>query len=246
MQKATLEIIVVDNDEIKTIEKELKKKFPKVRYVQNPVNSGWGSGTNIGAAYANGEYIYFLNPDCIIYKNAIDILVEFIEKNENIGVAASLLLHKDKTTHLLQGTGRLTPVAAIFGYSFLNKLFPNNSFSKKFWCLGWDKNKTKEFAVVALSASMIKTELFKKANGFDKNLFLYFEEYDFSERLKKFGVRNYIVPSSKVIHLWGRSTKDKIAAYHIYKKSLFYYLKKHFGRFAASVVVCFLSLRLRR
>lgn len=244
--KALLEIIVVDNDEVKTIEKELKMKFPKVRYVQNPVNNGWGSGTNVGAAYAHGAYIYFLNPDCIIYKHTIDILVEFIEKNENTGIAASLLLHEDKTPHALQGTGRLTPITAVFAYSFLTKLFPNNSFSKKFWSPGWDKNKTKEFAVVPLSASMIKKELFNKINGFDKNIFLYFEEYDFSERLKKFGVRNYIVSSSQAIHLWGRSTEDKIAAYHVYKKSLFYYLKKHFGTLVAWVIVWFLSLRLRK
>src|SRR5437868_5310985 len=72
--KTPYEIIVVDNDEEKTIEKELRKKFPKVTYIPNS-NKGFGQGNNIGAKYARGEYLFFLNPDTKVYHGTIDNLV---------------------------------------------------------------------------------------------------------------------------------------------------------------------------
>ena len=60
--KVNYEIIIVDNDEVKTIKKDLLKKFPKVLYVPNE-NKGFGQGNNVGAKYAKGQYFFFLNPD---------------------------------------------------------------------------------------------------------------------------------------------------------------------------------------
>ena len=40
------ETIVVDNDETPTIEKALKRKFPRVKYVKSPGNVGYAAGNN--------------------------------------------------------------------------------------------------------------------------------------------------------------------------------------------------------
>lgn len=56
----SFEIIVVDNDEVKTLQSPLVKKFPKVIYVPSSKNVGWGSGINIGAKYAKGNISIFL------------------------------------------------------------------------------------------------------------------------------------------------------------------------------------------
>src|SRR3989344_846525 len=88
------EVVVVDNDEKKTIDKEINRKYPHVRYIPNPVNNGWGGGVNVGVKYAKGEYLYFLNPDTIVKNDAVDILMKFMNEKKDIGVVSSTLLDR--------------------------------------------------------------------------------------------------------------------------------------------------------
>src|SRR6266480_1744701 len=118
------EIIVVDNDEEKTIEKELKKKIPVVTYIKSPGNIGFGAGNNLGAKYAKGEYLFFLNPDTIVSKHAIDKLILFLDKQKQAAVVAPLLVNPQGNPYPFQGTKKLTPLRGIIALSFINKFFP--------------------------------------------------------------------------------------------------------------------------
>jgi len=68
--------------------------------------------------------------------------------------------------------------------SFLNKVFPNNPISKKYWLKDWNHKSDREVDVCPGTAFMISSELFKKIGGFDERFFLYFEEDDISKRVK--------------------------------------------------------------
>ena len=92
--KTDFEIIVVDNDETKTIGKELLKEFPKVKYIQSPVNLGYGGGNNLGAKSAIGSHLFFLNPDTILFKDTIDNLFQFLNKDKHTGIVSPLLMVK--------------------------------------------------------------------------------------------------------------------------------------------------------
>src|SRR2546427_1776567 len=50
---------------------------------------------SMGARYAKGEYLYFLNPDTKIFFNTIDALINFLERNKEEGIVAPLLLDKE-------------------------------------------------------------------------------------------------------------------------------------------------------
>ena len=238
--KVSFEIIVVDNDEVKVIENELKNKFPNVLYIKNK-NNGWGGGTNKGVEHARGNYIYLLNPDTIFINNALDSVYEFGKNKSDVGVVSSLLFDKNKKVYPLQGTRLLNPLNAIFSLSVINKFFPDNPISKKFWMKGWNKNKIKQVESATLSAAMIRKDVLMKAGGFDKRFFLYYEEYDLAKRLKKLGYKNYIIPSSRVVHLWEVSTAKTGRANAFIENSRKYYFKKYYGGLAAFFVEFFLS-----
>jgi len=108
--KVLFEIIVVDNDEVKTINHELNKKFPKVKYIKSPGNNGFGAGNNLGAKHAKGEYLFFLNPDTIVKPGAVDNLFSFIKNNKKVGIAAPMLYHENEKLFKLQGEEELTPL----------------------------------------------------------------------------------------------------------------------------------------
>lgn len=235
--KTSYEIIVVDNDEKKTIESELKKRFLQVEYIKSPKNLGYGAGNNLGAKYAHGDYLFFLNPDTHVQKGAIDNLVKFAEKNKKLGVVAPLLLDEDKNPYEFQGTQRLMPSRAIVVYSFFNSWFPHNPISRKFWLKDWDKKHAKEVDVVPGTAFLISKKVFEQVGGFDEKFFLYFEEYDLADRLRELGLKLFIIPDAKISHSWGKSTErsDKNIS-DIFSQSRYYYFKKHFGTLSAFVV----------
>jgi len=243
--KVSFEIIVVDNDEVKVIRKDLVSKFPKVKYIEN-INNGWGGGINKGLKYAKGGYIYLLNPDTLFINNALDSVYEFAKNKSNVGIVSSLLFDKNKKVYSIQGTRLLNPLNAIFSLSFINKFFPNNPISKKFWMRGWDKRKVKQVESATLSAALIKKEVLKKAGGFDENFFLYYEEYDLCRRLRKLGYKNYIIPSSKVIHLWEVSAIQTGRTNEFIENSRKYYFKKYYGKLTAGLVELVLSLNKKK
>lgn len=234
--KIKFEIIVVDNDRESKLVTELKEKFSQVKYVKSSGNIGFGAGNNLGTKFALGEYLFFLNPDTLVEEKSIDVLFNFIKHNPQSGMVAPLLLDPSGNTYPNQGSDRYNLKSAIITTSFLNKLFPNNSISRKFFHAGWNKKENEEFDVVPGTAFMISKDLFKKAGMFDDNLFLYFEEYDLAERIRKLQYKNYIIPKAKVVHVWEASVKKGKNIMKIFSKSRFFFFKKHYGVLFAHIL----------
>jgi GT2 family glycosyltransferase len=240
--KVSFEIIVVDNDEIKIVNKYLKKNFPKIRYIAASGNLGYGKGNNLGIENARGEYVFVLNPDTLVEKGAVDNLLKFLENNKKVGIVAPTLYDKNGKMYPLQGTGKLTPLRGAVALSFLNKLFPRNPISKKYWMLDADRTKPYEVEVVPGTAFMIKRSLFEKIGGFDRNFFLYFEESDFCKRVVEKGLKLFILPEARVTHFWAVSTPPSDKIRKIFSESRFYYFKKNFGILNALIVEFFTRL----
>lgn len=234
----TYEIIVVDNDEEKSLQHDLSKNFPDVLYIAND-DKGFGEGNNVGFSYATGKYIFFLNPDTTIFNGTVTALVNFLKKNKHAGVVAPILYHQNLQPFELQGLGRLTPLRGIVALSFINKLFPQNPISKAYWQPGWDKTKVKEVDVVPGTAFMMRKDFYEKLGGFDENFFLYFEEFDLCKRIQSKGYHLYMIPEAKVMHLWGKSTEQMSNINSIFQKSRFFYFKKHYGLLSAILVEIF-------
>jgi len=239
------EIIVVDNDEKELIKRELLAQFKYVRYIKAKKNLGYGAGNNFGAKYAKGDYLFFLNPDTLVFKNTIENLVRFIKKNDNIAGVSPLMLHKNKKVFFYQGTRKLGILEGIFSLSFIDKIFPNNLISKKYYYLNWNKKKNKEVDVLPGSAMFIRRSIFEKVKGFDESFFLYFEENDLCIRIKKLGHKLYIISNAKFIHHHEVSTSQKKDKDKVFNQSRFLYFKKYHGLFWAKIINFWLNLKKR-
>jgi GT2 family glycosyltransferase len=211
----------------------------------NKHNIGYGAGINLGAKKAIGEYIFVLNPDTIIFPDTLSILVKYLDTNPGVGIAAPLLLDQHQAVYPLQGTRALTPITGIFALTFINKIFPNNPISNKYWLHDWNKKSPQKVDVVPGTAFLIRRNLFNSIGGFDPNFFLYFEESDLCRRVQKAGWETYIIPQSKLIHYWGKSTPASPQIQQIFNHSRFYYFRKHFGLIYAWIVELFCRISLR-
>jgi GT2 family glycosyltransferase len=242
--KVSYEIVIVDNNIDERIGKELLKKFPKVIYVENSKNSGFGSGINLGVKHARGETVFVFNPDMLVYNRTLDELYLFLKKTPRLGAVASQLTDENGNAIALQGAQFLTPLRALFALSFLHKVFPNNSIAKRFYYLDKPLNSVRKVDVVPGGAFLMKRALFEKLKGFDEKFFMYFEEYDLCMRIAQMGLSNYIIPQAKVYHLSGKDT-DMTKAGKIYFESRFIYFKKWYGVPMAYLVQCITTLKIK-
>lgn len=234
--KIPYEIIIVDNEEKSAIGVDLKKNFSRVVYIKNKKNVGFGKANNIGAKKASGDFLFFLNPDTLIDKDTLGTLLDFIERDKNIAIVAPIILDESGNVSNLQGSTELTPIEGIVCHSFMNKYFPNNLISRRYFLRGWDKKTPKEADVISGAAFLVRKFIFDKSGGFDENIMLYFEEVDICRRIKSLGCKIFIEPKAKIVHLGQRSVIDKAANKKIFSQSRFYYFKKHFGLFWAVIV----------
>lgn len=240
--KTPYEIIVIDNDEHEVIKTDLKKIFPQVIYHKTKTNLGYGAGNNIGSNIARGKYLFFLNPDTKFLTNVIDVLISCLKKDKQIGIAAPLLLDTNGNFFKKQGVRKLTIKRAVFAFSFLSKIFPQNKIVKDYWLEDWDKKTAKEVDVVPGTAFIIRKDVFEKTGRFDEKYFLFFEEHDLCMRIKKTGLKMIMLPGAKIQHLWGRSTPKTKEINKIFMRSRFRYFKKFYGIFPALFTEMFLRI----
>lgn len=233
------EIIVVDNSSDDDSSFIINNKlYNKIKYVQANKNLGFGKANNLGASYAQGDYLFLLNSDTILINNAIEILYDFISENENVGIVGGNLFSKDFSPspsyslkfddlNVLKNDSKWT--------SIIKKRFVSSRFGsqKK---LEEDFNNSeicKKVGYIFGTDLMIKKDLFMAINGFDPEFFMYAEEQDLCFRIKKLGFDIYSQPKARIVHLDGASTKkENEFSDKIFKMRLhggFIYYKKRYG-----------------
>lgn len=192
------EIIVVDNNsnfDNKNILKSYCSTY-NVKLIEAENNLGFGKGNNLGAKYAKGEYLFFLNPDTYLINNAINKLFYFA-KEQNILICGANLFSANNTPTL--SYWMLMPSIT----DELSALFSNLPLKIKY-CYSHEHNLTstpKKVAFITGADLMIQNKLFNLLNGFDEEFFMYFEETDLQYRAKKLGHKIYNFPTAKIVHL---------------------------------------------
>lgn len=180
------EIIVVDNASVDDSPASIKIIFPDVRLFQSTTNLGYGGGNNLGACYAQGRYITFLNPDILVQPGWLDALKRALDADTTAGLATARILLQD-----LPDTINTCGVDVhISGLSMCRGMgSPRQAYDTP--C---------EVAAVSGAAFMIRRELFFQLGGFDSSFFLYMEDIDLSLRARLAGWRILYVPDAMVYH----------------------------------------------
>jgi N-acetylglucosaminyl-diphospho-decaprenol L-rhamnosyltransferase len=91
------EMIYVDNCSHDGTVSFIKDEYPQVKIIENQTIKGFAYNNNLGVSYALGNFIAIINPDIILTKNCLTILVETLKENTNIGIAVPRLYNTDGT-----------------------------------------------------------------------------------------------------------------------------------------------------
>jgi GT2 family glycosyltransferase len=193
-----LEVLVVDNGSTKGDLQSIVDKYPEVTFLKSNQNLGFAGGNNLAIPFAKGELIFFLNNDATLLPDTISTLVEFLLSTPDAGLVSPLICYPPSNSKrdLIQfaGTSSVNPWTGrnlTLGYKTLD-------FGQ------FDRPQHIPYAHGA--AMMVKKELIQKHGSLDEVFFLYYEELDWSERLNKAGLRNYLVPTTRIYHHESLST----------------------------------------
>ena len=232
-KRIPFEVIVSDNGSVDESVQTVRKNFPWVRVIENNANIGFSKGNNIGATQAEGQVLFFLNPDTIIV-NGIEDICDYIVSHKEVGGIYPLVLDRNnRVVYLPHLPLCIMPFYWLIYPIFLTPLARFLIIFRKFIYNKHIKQKTVLNAnSFDGSALLLRKEVFEKIGMFDEQIFMYFEEFDISKRLKKYKYKIQMFPKANLIHFGGTSSQHghSLRSKILFIQSMKTVLKKHYKR----------------
>jgi len=231
----SVEVIVVDNCSSEDPTQKIQKEHPHVKVIRSEENLGFAGGNNLGIQASEGEYIMFLNNDTEVASNFLEPLVDVFEKFPDAGMASSKLLYF--------GTDNIIQYA---GCKRVNHLTGRDER------IGWmerdngQHDQLRETELAHGAAMMVSRRVIEKAGLMPELFFLYYEEIDWCETIKRHGFKIYFTPESKVYHKESMSVgkNSTLKTYYLTRNRLLYMRRNTRGLRRVAGVLYFLLLAL--
>lgn len=212
-QYSNIEVIVVDNDSEENPEFKIREQFPHIVFIRSDYNRGFAGANNLGAHLARGKYLLFLNNDTEVAPDFLFPLVSKLESAPDIGMASPKIIY--------HGTDNIIQFA---GATNINKFTGRGRkighFEKD---LGqYDEDRETQLAHGA--AMIIPASIITKVGPMPEVYFLYYEEHDWCEMIKRAGYKIYYVGGSRVYHKESMSIgkENKLKTYYLSRNRLLF------------------------
>lgn len=226
-----IEFIVVDNDSSDGTAAAVESSYPQVKLIKNPENRGGAGGFNTGMRWVlqnrpDCKYLWLLDNDVLVHKDALKKLVEVMEKNPRAGICGSKIMDIDRPWEMIE-------VGAFIDYHFgdVRRNLPP-------WEKLRDPDAVFEVDYVAACSLLARTRFVKEMGIWHEKFFIYWDDMEWGARFNATGYKVLASNASTVYHpSWGGRTADNSAIWRNYyriRNALWFYnnyssgLKKRF------------------
>jgi len=214
------EIIIIDNNSqdnsFEYLEK-IKKDYPEIEIVLNDKNSGYAKANNQAVKQAKGDYVLIFNPDVIVSPGAIEEMLAFLKKNDDIGLIAPQLLNQDK---IIQFSCYRFPklITPAIRRTFLYRLPWFKNELKRYLMQDFNHQEIREVDWLIGACLMIKKDFLKEIGYFDERYFLYFEDVDLAKKVWQARKKVVYFPKAKMVHFHRRLSADFLFFPSLFRK----------------------------
>lgn len=210
-------IYLVDNASSDGTYDALTKTFSgnsKLKIIRNEENLGCSGGfdTGIRAAY-NGKhkYIACLDSDIRLRKDALSVLCDYLEKNDDVAVAGSRVMYMDQPD-VIQWIGSHVKYGEKFEDVFGENILDDRRFHPKdvlYFGAFFDRQGTRynndldeviECDLLPACAYVFRSCVIDSVGFWDTSYFLYWDETDWQKRVKEAGWKLVCCTDSVVWH----------------------------------------------
>jgi len=191
-----LEVWLVDNGSQDGTAQRVVVEFPAVHVVQTGRNLGVAGGFNAGivpALHSGAEYVFILNNDTIVKPDIIRILVTEAQAHPDYGLLMPKILYYDAPDRIwsIGARYRLFPPAIVM--IGLNK--PD----------GPSYNEVRFLEYAPSCALLISRQVFECVGLLDDGYFFFYDDWDYSLRVRKAGYKIVYIPKACVYHKVSRT-----------------------------------------
>jgi len=186
-----LSLLLVDNGSSDGTARSASIDFPGVEILRSENNLGVAGGFNLGVIQAlreGSDYVLILNNDTVVDPSMIDELVGASAKADDCGVLMPKIVHYDRP-QIIWSVGaryrRFPPAIVMRG---LNK--PDDG---RFDLL-------EEIPFAPTCGLLIPRRTFDRVGLFDDGYFFYFDDWDYSIRVRQAGMSILYVPTARLYH----------------------------------------------
>lgn len=190
------EIFVVDNaSESRDHAETIKDKYPYVHFIKNQRNLGFAGGNNTALPFCKGKYVLFINNDTEVEKGFLEPLVEVLEADTQIAMV-SPKIHYFHNPNIFQ----------FAGFTRINPITIRN------FAIGFGKEDKGQYDITCETGSifgaamLVSMAAIRKVGMMTEKFFLYYEEHDWAEHMKKAGYIIFYQGKSLVLHKESMST----------------------------------------
>jgi GT2 family glycosyltransferase/protoporphyrinogen oxidase len=202
-----LKVLVVDNGSTDGTPEKVQANFPEVEVIGTGHNLGVPWGYNVGFSFAlqsGAEYVLMLNNDTIVDPQILAHLIAASEPDPQAGIIVPKILYYDDPGVVWSVGGRyrkFPPAHVILGQDR-----PSSEFDESFYL---------EYALSC--GLLIHRRAFESAGLFDPGYFFFFDDWDFTHRVRAHGLHIIFVPEAKMWHKVSKSTRDSNKASFFWK-----------------------------
>ena len=234
-----VEVIVSDNASTDESIPRLRKTFgeeTRLRIVENNANLGFAKANNLVLPHATGQYILFLNPDCIIKPDTIEKMERLVASDPDVGMAGCLIKNRDGSEQA--GCRRLvpTPWRSFVRVLHLDRFFPNDERFKSFDLADMPLPDRPEYIEALSGAFMfVKREALEQVGPMDEEYFMHCEDLDWCMRFREAGWKIMFAPEVSITHVKEVSSKSRPirVSWHKHNGMVRFYRKFFRGNYPA-------------
>ena len=197
-----------------------------LNYIYTGKNLGYGSGHNIALQKSidkGVKYHLVLNSDIFLNTVVLDVLLQKMELNPDIGVIMPKIINLDGSIQYLP---KLLPTPfnlLIRVIRPLGKIFPSKN---KQYTLEKYKDKELDVPIISGCFSLFRVDALKSVGLYDESFFMYFEDFDLSRRIHS-NYKTIYYPGISVIHKHERGASKSFKLFKIFISSAIGYFNKY-------------------
>ena len=208
-----IEVIVVDNASDKDPTQALQEIYPGVIVIRNDQNLGFSGGNNVGIRASKGDFLFIINNDTEFTPGLIEGLLDVFAKYPDAGVASPKF-------HYFFNKGTIEYA----GYQSVNIFTGRNGM---IGCREKDEGQYDETGPTNYAhggAMMVSRKVIEEVGLLHEGFFLYYEEFDWCNQIKKKGFRIYYQPRSLIYHKESMTTgkESPLKTYYITRNRILY------------------------
>ena len=183
----SLEIMMVDNNSSDESVSYVTENFPDVKILKLDRNYGFAVANNKGASKAKGEYIMLLNNDTIADPKLIENLVTQIKESNAMVVGPKILMYPSKS--IMNGLGISMNLMGFAWDRGIGEPFIENMDIKPYEVFG-----------ASGGCMLFNRKILEETELFDERYWIYYEDVDFSWRVRLLSHKVMVVPSAILYH----------------------------------------------